>query len=445
VASGKSRDNPGRAEEKETMGEVINVQALVGRDTSEQAAMLQAAIEHCRELLGVSEFSSKRFIKSAIYENFWWKESKQGHTRQQFEAAVALLLKHHQSSTSAEAKAARAQEEADKKIRNQFTNRFYLVKRAEVLVIDKELASVRRVLRRVYENLKSSEKMAFIRIAGNVFNLNRREKAAIAKQDAENKAKWDAARETQEAVTKARDAYWKESNPQKKEALWKTYLALTKPERDKKAAAKRAEEKRIADGLASVEATKTANPTLWSEAVSAAARAAAIQVLGRYFWGAQLHEGKGTVGSYAGSSPTHSQKIQEVVMAFAAVNAHHKLGVLLDDEYPAIAADLNGYLNEFCAASGLEVLQVVQELGDYARALVNTNWDAILRVGTYLLASGSIKNGRTLRKIAGVEFQKPAFQFSRALAALSVLLPVTTVIIDFHAERGDDIPATVIQ
>ena len=394
---------------------------------AEQDEKLQIALNHCRELLGVTKYSSKRAIKNSIYEMFHWSQSKQGHTREQFESAVALLLMYHEPSTSAEAKAARAQEEADKKIRSRFTNKFYLVQRAELLVVDADLASTRRVLRRVYENLTVKERLSFIKVAGKAFDLNRREKNAIAKQDAESKARWDVERTNREATQNTLNAYYKEQNATKKAALWKSYLALTKAERNKKSAAKKVEEKRIADGLANIESAKASDPALWSQAVHAAAKAAAISVLGRYFYSAQLHEGKGTAGSYGGRNSDALERVQQVVISMAGIDAVHTLAVLPNGQYPGYATDLNGYLDEFCVTSGLNVEQVVQELDGYATVLVVSNWDVILQVATYLLAAGSIKNSRTLRKVAGAEFSKPAFRFSSALSTMTMLLPTTPV------------------
>ena len=383
---------------------------------------LQRALDAARKLLGVSEFSSKRFIKNAIYERFWRRKDTVGLPESQFKAAVALLLKHHKNITTKEAKAARAQEEADKKVRDEFLAKFYRVERAQVLVVDAELAKVRRIFRQVYDRLDVGEQMSFIKVAGNVFDLNRKEKKALDKQEAENKVKWAAQRAEQETIQNALNAYYKEQNAGKKAVLWKAYLALTKPERDTKAAAKKAEEKRVADGLAGAGALKESDPELWETAVVAAAEATAAQLVGRYFWGAWLKDRSRTVSTWASSASENHQRVQQAVIAIAGICAEQKLGAT--DELRTIDENLGGYLDTVCAAGGLNSREVVRELYGYAVALVEANWDSILGAGTYLLATGGIKNSRTFRKVSGGgDLQKPAFKFSPALASLTMLLP----------------------
>jgi hypothetical protein len=319
------------ADEKETLKA-----AHVSQPTQkEQEEAVQTMVEFARDLLGVSEYSSKRFIKNSIYENFHWKKNKQqGQTQRTFESAVALLLRHHKPTTSKEAKAARAQEEADKKVRDEFHAKLWRVERAEALVVDKELAAVRMILHQVYDSLTVKGRMAFIRIAGSVFNLTRREAKVLGKQEAENRAKWEAAQAKDKAIKNAMEAYWREQNPEKKKALRKVWLDLTQEDRQKKAAEKKAEEKRIASGLANVESVKENDRELWSEAINTAARATVAQAIGRYFWGATLRNRKGNASTYAyGVSDTY-KLFQEVIIMLGGILAEHKLELLDDDEYP---------------------------------------------------------------------------------------------------------------
>jgi hypothetical protein len=58
---------------------------------------------------------------------------------------------------------------------------------------------------------------------------------------------------------------------------------------------------------------------------------------------------------------------------------------------------------------------VVKSMNNYFRELTS--------IAGQNVASGNINNSRTLRKVAGTEFQKPAFQFSPAFATLGALLP----------------------
>ena len=213
--------------------------ALAVPTQQEQQEAVQTMVKYARRLLGVSEYSSKRFIKNAIYEQFHWKKNKPEQPREIFESAVAALLAHHKPTTSKEAKAVRAQEASDYKVRNEFTNKFYRVDRAQLLIVDNELASVRRVLRSVYENLTVKERMSFIKIAGKVFDLNRREAKALDKVDAENRTKWEATQAKDKAIKNAMEASWREQNPEKKKALHKVWLDLTKEDRQKKAAEKK--------------------------------------------------------------------------------------------------------------------------------------------------------------------------------------------------------------
>jgi hypothetical protein len=390
----------------------------------QQDVQLQNRLNYARELLGVSEYSSKRFIKNAIYEYFHWTQNRNDEDRSQYETAVVFLLKHHKPTTTKEAKAVRAQEEADKNIRDDFRAKFYRAERAQKFVVDAELASTRNVLRAVYESLTVNERMSFIKIAGKLFDLNRREKKALDKEDAEARARYEATRTKEKAVRNALEAYYAEKNPTKKAGLWKAYLGLTKEDRQKKAAAKKAEEKRIADGLANVESIKVNDPELWSEAINTAAKATAAHIIGRHFWGATLRDRKGNAKTYAYNVSDTYQKIQKVIIIFSGILAEMKLGVV--SEFPSYKF---GYLADVCQANKLDERDVIHELHGYATALIDANWSTILAAGSYLLATGEMKSRKfqTIHREAtgSNDFRKPAFAFSPAVVSVMMPLPAS--------------------
>jgi hypothetical protein len=208
------------------------------------------------------------------------------------------------------------------------------------------------------------------------------------------------------------------------------YLDLTKEEREKKNAEKKAQQQKIADGFETVEATKTNDPDLWSLAVGIAAEATIGLALGKYVWGAKINNDEGYIDCYwswsynRDAKPSNQERIQWVIMSIASELAQRKVGALSAEDIDDINSEdwekNHAVLSAFFDSEE-DIESMYDELAAYAKLLVDTYWSMITEVGTYLLAVREMKS-RTMRSIQrktiGDYWNKPTFNFSPAVSSV---------------------------